>query len=494
MSKPQAVYHSQAIKDWENRWFAHNSSYGLMQQAALALAHKLVDILHQKQLTHTVITVWCGTGNNGGDGYLLAHYLNELLDDRHYVQVFAPFEPQSTDAKRAKADCLVRTTSIFDELNWQSNHHIHIDALFGNGLNKPLSSQYQKLITRFNACFGFKIALDIPSGLHPDTGIPLPICTTADMTFCVMGLKIGLYTGVSKAHTGKIINLPLIPSDIFLTPCAYVSQIPTINPRNPTAHKGDFGTVAVIGGHPEMGGAVIMASTSAMAVGTGKVTAICHQKHHTAIITNTPNVMVADIQSNFSLTNIDGVCFGMGLGRDDWSLHCYQKILPLLMTSSAKVVLDADALYFLAQYPQKLPSHWICTPHAREAGRLLNVSANVITNDRLYAVHQLHERFGGIWVLKGANTLTYDGNRVSICPFGNAGMATAGMGDVLAGMLAGLDLPASDVVALHALAGDELAKHSPIGLNAHQMSHAICSVLGFLSHNSKTYQTHTDFY
>ncbi|MDO4450253.1 MAG: NAD(P)H-hydrate dehydratase [Moraxella sp.] len=468
------IYTAKAIRDWERRWFNEgNSSFGLMKQASLAMALQITDFMDKNHIAQADIVVWCGTGNNGGDGYLTAKYLSHhLSNDGFHVQIIAPDLPRSLDCTRAKSEC----TDIYicDNVTKIKRHFekiIHIDALFGNGLDRNLDKHAWHIIDQFNAQSGTKIAIDLPSGLHPDTGTPLPVCTKVDLTLCVMGLKIGLFTGVAKEFVGQVINLPLIPPDDGLSAVAYLPDKPVPKPRKLTAHKGDFGTVVVVGGHERMGGAVIMASEMAMSMGAGRVTAVCHAKHHTAMLARSPNVMVADIEYDVDLGAFDRVAFGMGLGRDDWAEAVYKKMMSVVLAHAFdRVVLDADALYFLAKNPVKLPSHVICTPHSAESARLLGVSVADVDRDKLTALHNLHAKYGGGWVIKGANTLSFDGKTVCVCPFGNPMMATAGMGDVLAGMMVGLDADVHEVVAWHGVLGDELAGRSVFGINAHDMA------------------------
>lgn len=488
MNYPTPIYYAQAIQDWEKRWFADgNSSYGLMQQAALTLTNHIIELIYQHRITQTNIVIWCGVGNNGGDGYLVAKYLHQSLNKKDvHIQIFAPHLPISHDAKLAQAAALTDGIKIIDKLDnlhLQFAHNIHIDALFGNGLNKALSEEYQALIQKFNAQFGLKIAIDIPSGLHPDTGVALPICTKVDYTLCVMGLKIGLFTGFAKAYVGQIINLPLIPKDDKLNACAYLSQKPQLSQRNPTTHKGDFGSVAVIGGLHGMGGAATMSAASAMATGAGKVTVFCDKQYHAGVLSYLPSIMVADIKHfDVHAKNFDAICFGMGLGRDEISQNIFHHICLELNKCGIPIILDADGLYFLAQTKSPINSNWTCTPHTGEAARLLGISTDAINQDRLGTIKELRKRYGGNWVLKGANTLSlaHNDNAVFVCPFGNAGMATAGMGDVLAGMMAGLlaqkSLSLADIISLHALAGDKLASQSPV-ISACDMPHAIKQVV-----------------
>lgn len=479
MNNALPIYQAKDIRAWEQDWFDKgNSSFGLMCQAALLMAHQLVAHIPP---THR-INVWCGVGNNGGDGLLLANYLHQMGMSVH---VILPKPVISTDACRA-LDTLDKTIIITDVAH-APPAEVQVDAIFGIGLVRKLDDDYQQIIHAFNHSTGKKIAVDIPSGLHADTGVALPICTHVEMTLCLVSLKAGLFGSISKSVVGDIQLIPLIPTIPSIRPTAHlINKPPQLPPRPPTGHKGDFGSVMVIGGHALMGGAVIMAGESAMATGAGRVTILTHHRHHTAILARAPNLMLGDIEDDGCLATLQqmtAVCFGMGLGRDDWAKGIFERIFAQLLSQMAHrcVVLDADALWHLAHYPlsQPLPPMWILTPHSAEAGRLLGIEASEVENDRLNAIRQLQQRYGGQWVLKGANTLSLNAQgQLSVCTLGNAGMATAGMGDVLSGMMAGImaQFEHADpmlAVALHAHAGDILAGDQMRGIHAHQMSHAI---------------------
>ena len=459
MTHPIPVYTAKAVKDWESRWFAAgNSSYGLMQQAALMMANHLLG-----QLAPSRVCIWCGSGNNGGDGYLLAVYLSR----HHTVHIYQIAPPASADALRACQAAIDAGISITDA---PVAADVHIDAVFGNGLDRPLTAEMLAIVDAYNAQSGYKVAIDIPTGLHPDTGMPLPVCMRADLTLCLMGYKTGLLMGYAKSHVGKLICLPLIPTDDGLSAVAWIDNtLPTLLARDGTRshqHKGDYGSVMVIGGHPTMGGAVIMSGEAAISVGAGRVTIATHPNHHPAIITRKPNLMVHDIDQmdEARLEHMTAICIGMGLGRDKWSAQVFERYLPIMAGMSIPVVMDADALWCLAYFSNThLPANVIATPHHAEAARLLGISADEVEADRIHAIRSLQARYGGQWVLKGANTLTIDMHGViRICTLGNAAMATAGMGDVLSGMMAGIlaqapDTPIHQIVTLHAHCGDVLS-------------------------------------
>jgi hydroxyethylthiazole kinase-like uncharacterized protein yjeF len=238
-----------------------------------------------------------------------------------------------------------------------------------------------------------------------------------------------------------------------------------------------------------MGGAVMLAAESAFSAGAGKVTIVCHAKHHTAILARSPNIMLRDINALTDvdiqnlLSHVDAVSFGMGLGRDAWAKQQFSKwFSPIHLTPQLQVVLDADALWFLAEQAVQLNQRTYLTPHPGEAAKLLNCSVAEIENDRIAAIQKLQQKYSGQWVLKGSGSLILE-KHLWICTAGNAGMGTGGMGDVLAGMIASLkaqfdeNIHLHEIVTLHALAGDRLAKNGMRGLQAQQMRDAVYYVV-----------------
>ncbi|MCG9515676.1 NAD(P)H-hydrate dehydratase [Acinetobacter pittii] len=480
------VYHSDDIRAWEQRWFAaQNSSLGLMQQAAWSIAQQLIELFKDQTINN--IAVWCGQGNNAGDGYFIASYLKQA---GFQVEIFAAQLGESNDLHCAAQFAKEMKVQIYSNFDVERTFDCHIDALFGIGLNRELNSDWQQAIQKFNKQVGLKISIDIPSGLQANTGQVLPFAVRADHTFTVLGLKAGLFTGLGKEYVGKIHLINLIPIDEDLKPLAYLTPTSIKLPKRLAfGHKGSYGHVLVIGGHEQMGGAVIMAAEAAFHAGAGKVTVICHRNHHQAILSRAPNIMLRDInglnENNIKdiLSQVDAVCFGMGLGRDEWAKQIYQQWFNLLNQSThLETVLDADALWFLAKEPEKLGAHVYATPHPGEAATLLDSSTAQIENDRIAAIYALQQKYVGQWVLKGAGSLILE-NNLYICTQGNAGMGTGGMGDVLAGMIASLkaqfhkDIALHEIVTLHAQAGDLLAKNGMRGLQAFEMNQAITQVV-----------------
>lgn len=485
----QPVYHSRDVQAWERRWFAQqNSSFGLMQQVAWQIAQQLELYFQTHPLVIERIAVWCGQGNNAGDGYLVGCYLSQ---QGYQVEFFAAELGASTDLAQAHAQVVALGLTIHPHFQPNNQFDCHIDALFGIGLNRELDSSWQSIIQEFNAQRGLKVAVDIPSGLQANSGVPLPCAIQADVTYTVLGLKAGLFTGQGKQHAGQVQPISLIPADMELHPLAHLSpQQVHLPQRVAHGHKGSYGHVLVVGGHANMGGAVIMAAESAFAAGAGKVTVVCDPKHHASILARAPNVMLKDINAlsgadqDAVLNHIDAVCFGMGLGRDHWAEQQFRQWFPRLQQNSRlEVILDADALWFLAVEQYKLAPHIYATPHAGEAAKLLGCTTQEIEADRIAAIQQLQQRYAGQWLLKGAGSLILEHGEFWICTAGNPGMGTGGMGDVLAGMVASLkaqfhqQIALHEIVTLHAQAGDLLAQQGVRGLQAHDMKHAIYQVV-----------------
>lgn len=244
-----------------------------------------------------------------------------------------------------------------------------------------------------------------------------------------------------------------------------VSTQKHLQKRKVDSDKNNFGHALIIGGDRNMGGAVIMAAEAASRAGAGRVTVLTRQENIAALLARLPNAMsvVSEKLTKEILQNKSVIVIGCGLGRSAWA----KKLFSDAMASDLPKIIDADALNILSEQKKKFDlSNSIITPHLREAARLLGISTVKITKNRELAARQLHEKFGAIAVLKGNKTLIA-GNKKTIhqCPYGNPGMATAGMGDVLSGLIGGLaaqhleNYKAAILgVNIHAFAGDLVAK------------------------------------
>lgn len=234
--------------------------------------------------------------------------------------------------------------------------------------------------------------------------------------------------------------------------------------RSKNSSKNDFGHVLIIGGESGMGGAAIMAGEASYRAGCGRVSVLTKKENVAALLQALPNAMTIAENSSAAkiLAHKDVIVIGCGLGKSSWA----KKLLKIALASNLPKIIDADALNIISASKNKINlENSIITPHEREAARLLGVSLDWIEKNRTKAVKKLHEKFGAIAILKGNKTLIYAGKKIHQCNFGNAGMATAGMGDILSGLIGGLlaqhlenEKAAILGVNIHAFAGDLVAK------------------------------------
>jgi hydroxyethylthiazole kinase-like uncharacterized protein yjeF len=470
----RALYLSEHIRACEQQAQQH---YQLSEQELMSRAGKeaflLMRQLHPK-LHH--IAVFCGAGNNAGDGYVLA-----LLAHQHQltVRVYQCKDPKDLPfaAQQAALNAVaagVPCCSVQEPL--AADVELIVDALLGIGLKGKVHGIIATAIERINASGIPVLALDIPSGLNADTGEVEESGVKADATVTFIAPKLGMYTLDGPDYCGSIYcnSLQLDDCSSSLKPDALLldrDHLPvplTARPKN--SHKGDYGSVLIIGGGRGMPGAVGLAAKAALRCGAGLVTIATWKGHAASVIPLVPESMVWEIKSAKELKPLlakASVCvLGPGLGEDAWA----KKLVTAVLDTSLPLVVDASALKLLAQIPQK-SARWVLTPHPGEAGSLLGCSAQEIQKNRYQAVKALQQRYGGVIVLKGCGTLiqtecTPDDEPTFVCPLGNPGMASAGMGDVLSGIIAGfcaqglsLSAAAKLGVWVHARSGDVVASY-----------------------------------
>ena len=466
---PQSLYRAQDLRELDRIAIADLgiSGYTLMTRAGTAGLRLL-----RRNWPHArTVVVVCGTGNNGGDGFVLARLARE---SRMQVEVLLLGEAALLrgDARRA-CEAMLKTgvqVSPFVPDRWPEADVV-VDAVLGTGLDREVLGLHKEAIDLINRQSAPVLSLDIPSGLHADTGNPLGCAVHATTTMTFIGLKQGLFTGQGPDYCGEVSFDGLeVPDDVYRRVPAPAFRIssdrinPLLAPRPRTAHKGAHGHVLVIGGAPGMAGALRLAGEAAARTGAGLVSMATHPFHAAALNSARPELMCHGIQETTALQALWGranvLALGPGLGRDSWG----NAIFGAALESTLPMVVDADALYWLAREPLRR-NHWVLTPHPGEAARLLNVSVEEVQADRWQAVRELHKRYGGVVVLKGAGTLVCNGvDPVALCDTGNPGMATGGMGDVLTGVIAGLLAQGMNLweaslagVRLHGCAGDVAA-------------------------------------
>jgi NAD(P)H-hydrate epimerase len=431
------------------------------------------------------LSVVCGPGNNGGDGYVIARLaLAAGLDVRAYP--VGPPERLRGDAAAAFAEYRDADGPVLNFIPpGFEGAEILIDALLGTGLDRDVAGEYAAVIEAVNEFPGKVVAVDIPSGLDADTGAVMGKAVHADLTVSFIGLKQGLFTGAGPAHCGEIVF-----DDLNTPPEVRLEQTPSsrllrsgdfaLLPRHRDAHKGQCGHVLVIGGECGYSGAARMAGEAAARTGAGLVSIATRAAHAALLNLGRPELMVHGAESPEQLEPLlqraSVLALGPGLGQSEWA----KTLCGTAIECGKPLVVDADALNLLAARPRRC-DRWILTPHPGEAARLLGLSSTGIQRNRFAAVTALQRRYGGIAVLKGAGTLIAGPDGVPhVARWGNPGMASGGMGDVLTGVIAGLlaqHVPPFEAaclgVRLHGQAGDLAASAGERGLLAGDVIEAL---------------------
>jgi NAD(P)H-hydrate epimerase len=451
-------------------------SYSLMTRAGEASFR----LLRTRWPAAERITVLCGPGNNGGDGYVFAR-LAQAAGLAVRTVALSDAATLKGDARRAWQDYLAAGGKV---LEWQDAElgraEVVVDAIFGTGLDRPMSRDFLERVDELNAANRPVLALDIPSGLDADRGQPLTVAVQADCCITFVGLKIGLFVGKGPNCAGQLffdgLGVPPAPADIGPPVAERMmdASIGRLLPRRArTAHKGDHGHVLIVGGGLGMPGAVRLAGEACLRAGAGLVTIATRAVNVPAIVGSRPELICHGVEAATAIDPLieraDVIALGPGLGQDAWARSLFDRVI----ACARPLLVDADALNLLATKPTKRDD-WVLTPHPGEAARLLGVEPSVIQRDRLEAMRMLVERYGGVVALKGAGTLVGMRGRVpTLCDRGNPGMGVAGMGDVLTGIIAGLWAQTRDMyesasvgVLVHALAGDAAARRGERGMLA----------------------------
>jgi len=435
--------------------------------------------------------VICGAGNNAGDGYVVARLAGS---EGIAVSVIALVDPDvlSGDAATAYADFTAAGGAVMPwagELDPDAD--LIIDAVLGSGLMREVAGDFAAAVTAMNVHGAAVIALDIPTGLNGDSGAVMGCAVKATVTVTFVGLKTGLFSGAGPDYCGDIVFAGLgleaqhrVNADVAYRRISRSRIRGLLPPRPRTAHKGDFGHVLVVGGGAGMPGAARLCGEAALRTGAGRVSIATHHEHAASIVTSRPELMSHAIQTikdiDQLLEKADVVAFGPGLGRTPWAGELFAR----LVADHRPAVWDADALNWLAGSPGAADSR-VISPHPGEAATLLGCTAAAVQADRSSALQQLHARYGGVVVLKGAGSLVSSASGVPwLCTSGNPGMAAAGTGDVLTGIIAALlaqGLAAEDAAAVgvdvHARAGDRAAAAGERGLMASDLSAEIRGIV-----------------
>lgn len=482
-SIPQQLYRPEQVRDHEAKAaeLAGVSMWQLMQRAGRAA----FECLRDQFPPPLRVSVLCGSGNNGGDGYIVAMHAALAGYD---VRVFAAKKPSSEDAQRAEQHWVAHGGWAEPLADWvDSDPDVVVDAMLGTGLDSEVRGEIGEAIANLNDSRLPVLAVDVPSGLHADTGRALGSAVKARHTVTMVALKRGLYTGQAGDYLGRLwfADLGILREFRTQTDAAAwrldTSQLWQALPRRPwNSNKGMFGHVLVIGGERGMAGAAQLAGMAALRGGAGKVSVICAPGQE-IMFGAVPELMVrgleaGDEEAEALLQSAQVIAVGPGLGQGSWGQAWWQKVKDF----EKPLVVDADALNLLAKSPFKRDD-WVLTPHPGEAARLLGCSAGEIEQDRWQSASQIQQNYGGTLVLKGAGSIVQGPDYVAVNTTGNPGLASAGMGDTLTGIISALLAPfyadssrlQQDVaqlvaqgVLVHGAAADSAAAESPRGLIA----------------------------
>ncbi len=457
----------------------------LMERAGRAAAEEAVRLTMDRS---GPVLIVCGPGNNGGDGFVMARRLVQAK--RAVVVAYAD------DPARLPADATIAYKAwmdvgglLHDDIpeppsdGWA----LVVDAIFGIGLQRPVVGRYAEWIARLNALPAPRMAIDIPSGLNADTGEVMGTAFRATHTLTFLGLKPGLLTLDGPDHAGALTvrRLDIEPEDVLAAEAHLVRPAvfrTLLKPRALNSHKGSYGEVGIVGGAAGMAGAALLAARAALKLGSGRVYIGGLDDRLPAVDFQQPELMLRD--PLHIAEQVSTLAIGPGLGSSAVAVDLLQQAL----RTEVAVILDADALNLLAcdaalqALARSRSSPTLMTPHPAEAARLLGSSVAAIQADRVRSARELARSFGALVVLKGCGSIiaTPDG-RWYINRSGHPGMATAGMGDVLTGLVASLLAqhwpPVEALIAathLHGAAADRLAREGigPVGLVASEVIEA----------------------
>lgn len=480
----------------------------LMENAALAVA----DAVTRHWPDAARIAIFCGTGNNGGDGFAVARHLHGrgleptifLIGDRSRVSGDALANLGLADRIGVPIDFIEGIDELERAVLAATRSDLVIDAIFGTGLTRAAEGVQGDAIVAISALDVPVLSIDVPSGLDASSPRPIGPAVEADVTVTFAAPKIAHVFAPASASCGEVVVADIgIPEAAIeaekgmLSITSATDVEPLFVPRAAETHKGTYGHVAIIAGSEGRSGAAILAARGAIRTGAGLVT----------VLTDASTAKIVDVASAESMSFAIGrnaagidritgflegksaVLAGPGLPDEDEAWEFVRQLLPQI---AIPLVVDASALNAYAGAIEELakaPSLRVITPHPGELGRLLGRPTAEIVDDRIGAARAAAERAGAVVVLKGNQTLvaTPDGE-VRVNPTGNAGMASGGMGDVLGGMIATLlaqehdaAIAAAAAVWLHGFTGDLLAEETAdIGLAARDLAEAIPRAIGNL--------------
>jgi NAD(P)H-hydrate epimerase len=457
----------------------------LMENAAIAVADAIGDRYPEARR----VAVFCGPGNNGGDGFAIGRQL--VTRGYHVLFYLAAFDrPLSNDASRQLEICQALGLAIVEAgADWRASAEsagdadLVVDALFGTGLARPLEGAFAELVGWISESGLPVVAVDLPSGLDAGSGRPIGPAVRADLTVTFGAPKVAHALPPAAEMCGALAvadlgvpfeRSPQAEGELHLRDAAELAT--WLAPRPAAAHKGEFGHLLLVAGSRGMGGAAILAARAAIAGGAGRVTVATIESNRSALLAAVPEAMTLPLPESpagglagealatllEAAARADLLAIGPGIGSDPAARELVRR---LALECDRPLVLDADGLNAFAGRAELLSEReaaTVLTPHPGELGRLLELTADEVQRDRLAAIRLAVERTAAVVVLKGNRTLVgAPGGEIGLHAVGGPALATAGSGDVLTGLLAarlgqGDDpaVAAALAVHLHGRAGD----------------------------------------
>lgn len=432
------------------------------------------------------VLILAGKGNNGGDAWVVAGAAagaGWVVDLWQVTGTVAELDGEAGAARDWAFAQGLPQQSVHQQLPGDQEFRVPapheavvVDGMLGTGLASAPRPAVTQAIEWLNQLGLPCVALDLPSGVNADSGATPGVAVQAALTVTFINMKLGLLTGQGVACAGDVVLEELGVDSQRLARAAgirgwpvFADSVAPMPAREPTAYKNNFGHIVVLAGDSGGGGAAMLAAEAALRSGAGLVSVGTRAEHVAPLLTRCPELMARDIAGQLAaeelLQRASVVVVGPGLGQAAWGQQLYAAVLRAAEAAAATtplgIVIDADALNLIAA-GAAVPANAVLTPHPGEAARLLDCSTADIAADRIAAVREIAQRYHCVAVLKGAGTLVADNaGLASVCALGNPGMATAGMGDTLAGIIAGVVAQQSSgsywvgrAVQLHAAAGD----------------------------------------
>ncbi|HIX58263.1 MAG TPA: NAD(P)H-hydrate dehydratase [Candidatus Blautia gallistercoris] len=465
----------------------------LMERAACAVVEQLET---RKETLKRILCV-CGAGNNGGDGIAIARILN---GKGYACAIFflGKREKMTEETRRQMAIAESYQVPVVNNPDWKEYTTI-VDAIFGVGLTRAVEGEFARVIEAMNRCKARRVAVDIPSGIHGDTGQVLQKAVQAEETVTFAYAKPGLYLYPGKQFAGHVKTADIgiyretdTPLEIaVLEKKDLWSWLPA---RDPGGNKGTFGKILVVASQKNMAGAGYLCASACFATGAGMVKLHTVEENRIIYQTLLPEALVSTqktvqvdlelLRNDLDWCDVVAVGPGLGTGADSQELLKY-----LLENNTKPMVLDADALNMISRYPswmKYLGAHCVVTPHVGEMSRLTGISTEEIKRTAPEQAKKFHERTKTVCVLKDARTwIAGETDTVYLNISGNDGMATAGSGDVLCGTITGMLAAGLEPVKaaalgafLHGLAGEYASLEKGVrGMLAGDIVHGISQVL-----------------